>query len=692
MPDTALYPNAPHRPLFDIDKELKKAMQYYQAGELYAAEAVCRKILEIHPNHSESLHLSGIIAHLTGRDETALHLIKKAIQNTSGISAYHNNLGEILRRQGKSAEAISSFQQALHLNPDDAKAHNNMGIAFKEQGRLDEAISSFQKALALKPDLAEALNNMGIAFKEKGEFDEAISCYQNALKLKPNLAEAYNNIGIAFKEKGDSDQAISSFYQSLRLKPDDAQACCNLFDQLQKTCAWQELGSLSVRLDDLTKKSLDAGTKTAESPFLNLTRCADPSLNFAVAKSWAFDIEQTVTEMNVILAPESTVHHSRNLFSHQQKITIGYLSNDFRNHVIAHQMLGLFDIHNREDFEIFCYSLAEDDGSHYRRQIEQDCDHFVDLSSLSHADAAKRISDDQIQILVDLMGYTSGSKSEICAFRPAPIQISYLGFLGTTGAAFFDYIITDKIVTPPDQADYYSENFVYMPHCFQVNNNAQPISDKAWEKSDFGLPDEGFVFCSFNNTYKLEPVIFDTWMNILRQTRDSVLWLLWENEAAERNLKQEAEKRGVAPEQLVFAKALPLDEHLARIRLADLALDTRAYNGGATTSNALWAGIPVITMQGSHFVSRMSSSILEAIGLPELITRNSDAYMRLAVHLAHSPDKLGAIRIRLEKNRLTEPLFDTPGFVRNLENAYKEMRNIFLAGERPRQIELGINP
>jgi protein O-GlcNAc transferase len=375
----------------------------------------------------------------------------------------------------------------------------------------------------------------------------------------------------------------------------------------------------------------------------------------------------------------------------KRKIVIGYLSRNFLNHPTAHLTLSLFGLHNRSEFEIFTYSYGKDDGSSHRKRIQRDSDKFVELGNLSYADAAKCIYEDQVDILVDLMGYMKGTRLEICAVRPAPIQVRYLGLAGTTGAHFFDYIITDRIVTPEDHASLYSEQFVYMPNSYQINDHSQMISNKTFRKEDFGLPGDSFVFCSFSNAYKVEPVMFNIWMNILRQVPKGVLWLQQEGKTAEKNLRKEAEGRGVNPERIVFTNKLPKQEHLARLSLADLALDTRIVSGAATTSDALWAGVPVITLQGGHFASCMSSSILTSIGLPELITHGLEDYEALAVRFAHNPDELREIRQKLNKNRLTKPLFDTPRFARNLEKAYKEMWELFLAGERPRQIEVAEN-
>lgn len=632
---------------FDVGSKLREAFQYHQTGQLREAERIYRRILKIQPRHLESLHLLGVIHHQLGKTDIAVNFYNKAIQN----------------------------------NPQSPILHYSLGTAFQDQGKLDEAISCYQEALKLKPDLVTAHYSMGIAFQIQGRSDEAISCYQQALTLKPDLLEAYNNMAFAFHHQGKLDETISCLENVLDLRPDFGEACNRLVHQLQLAFAWHKLERMIAKLDGLTKEALGTGKRPAKTPFRSITLDSDPSHSLAIARSWSSEISRRMSTMKIDFSFDA----SR---SYKRRIAIGYLSNDFRDHAAAHLLLSLFRLHNRNEFKIFCYSYGEDDGSHYRVRIRQDCDNFVDLRNLDHVDAAKRIYQDQVDIVVDLMGYTTGSRLEICALRPAPIQVSYLGFPGTTGADFFDYIITDRIVTPEDHAAHFSENFVYMPHCFQVNDHTQAMSNKAWRKADFGLPETGFIFCSFNNSYKIEPVMFDVWMKILRQIPKSVLWLRLASQSAKENLRREAEDRGVAPERLVFSKRLPLDEHLARLRLADLALDTRIYNGGATTSNALWAGVPVVTLTGSHFPSRMSSSILTAIGLPELITCSLDDYETLAIRLARYPEQLRILCEKLARNRLEKPLFDTPRFVRNLEKAYKKMWNVFLAGEKPRQIDV----
>jgi len=664
----------------EIETEIRKAFQHHGSGQLQQAEAICEKVLEVNPNHAEALHLSGVIAHQSGKKSLAVTLINRAIQNNPQKACYYNSLGITFQDQGRTREAIACYQKALEIRPSFVEAYSNIGFALQDQGRHEEAIQYYQKALLINPNDASACNDMGTALQDLGRVDEAAACYQKALQIRPNYPEAYSNLGNAFKEQGKLDEAILCYKKALDLNPDYAKACCYLLRQLQQTCDWKTLPALSHKLDALTEKELERGEKTSESPFMNLARSMNLSHNLAVAKSWAKAVAKPMKQLNIHFSFEDRKIARR-------KITVGYISADFRNHAVSHLMRRVFGLHDRNDFNVFCYSYGVNDGSDYRKQIEQDCDRFVDIRPLSYADSAKRIYEDQVDILVELTGHTKDGRLEISALRPAPIQVIYLGFAGTSGSDFFDYIITDPIVTPPEHADYYTEKFAYMPDCFQVNDNMQPISDKQWKKADFGLPEDSFVFCSFNHGYKIEPVMFGVlWMSILRQVPKSILWLPKKSETGMKNLRKEAHDRGVDSGRLFFAERLPTKgEYLSRIRLADLVLDTRIYNGHTTTSDALWAGVPVITLQGSHYASRVASSILNAVGLPELVTHHIRDYERIAVQLANHPNELQALKMKLEQNRLNAPLFDTEGFVRNLEKIYKEMWGHF-SGRRKTEI------
>ncbi len=582
---------------------------------------------------------------------------------------------------GQLKKAQDICQKICETYPDHPDALHLSGVVAAHAGEHGRAMDLMKRAIQRSPDNPAYHSNLGSVFQGIGRLEEAQSCCRKAIQLKPDFAGAYNNMGAVFQDQGRMDEAISSFRKVLELEPDFVGIHDNLAFLLQQNCAWGELEELSPTLGRLTQNALDKGEKSPESPFSSLMRTSDPARNLAVATSWAEDVARRMSGLEIkrgdfTRRPESP------------KIRIGYLSSDFYDHATAHLILGVFGHHDRDEFDIFCYTYGKDDGSHYRRKIKQDCDRFVELRGLSHLDAAKRISEDGTDILVDLKGHMKDNRLEICALRPAPVQVTYLGFPGTTGADFFGYMMTDPIVTPKNHAPWYSEHLVFMPHCYQVNDHTQPISDREWRRSDFGLPEKAFVFCSFNNFYKIEPVLFDVWMKMLHRVPESVLWLLPGNSLATENLTREAAARGMDPARLVFAKGLPKAEHLARHRFADLVLDTRIYNGHTSTSDALWAGVPLLALQGTHFASRVSSSILTAIGLPELITDTPDAYENLAVRWATHPEELQAIRRKLHENRLTEPLFDTPRFVRNLEKAYQKMWETFLAGGKPRQIEV----
>ena len=456
--------------------------------------------------------------------------------------------------------------------------------------------------------------------------------------------------------------------------------------QLQHVCAWNQLDPFNERLDELTKCALEEGEKPDEMPFLNLIRHAQPLLNYRVARAWSREVSKQVRGVPAF-GPQSN-KPDLPLNKKTPKITLGYLSNNFKNHPTAHLVQGMFQYHDRSQFHVFCYSYGKDDKSRYREKIKTSCDGFIDIREMSHFEAARQIHDHRVDILIDLVGYMTANRLSIPAMRPAPIQARWLGLAGTTGADFFDYLITDEVVAPKAHSPFYSEALVYMPDCYQINDNTQPIPDGGVTRRDAGLPEEGVVFCSFCSRYKYEPIMFRTWLRILDQVKGSVLWLLGGNVEAEKNLRQFAISNGVDSDRLIFAEKIQREAHLQRLQLADLALDTRIVNGAITTSDALWAGVPLVTLQGDHFASRMSSSILMAAQLPELITHTIKDYEDLSVSLARDPNRLNDIRLYLRRSRLTMPLFNTQRFVHNLESAFIEMCEIYNSGDEPRQIRV----
>ncbi|MBL0716619.1 MAG: tetratricopeptide repeat protein, partial [Desulfosarcina sp.] len=555
-----------------------------------------------------------------------------------------------------------SYQNALRIKPDYCQAWNNLGNLFRTRRFPDQSICCYKKALELKGNYAEAFLNMGIAFYDMEKFQEAVSCYDNSLKLDQTCSEAFNAKGIVLKSLGLHDDAILCFQKAMELRPDYAEACSYLVHELQHVCDWKQFKYFAAILDIFTNQAITMDEKIHEPPFINITRKIDLQQNFVVAKKWcATTVKHTESAETFLFDARKQV---------EKKITIGYLSHDFRDHATSHLMLSLFGLHDRGRFKVYCYSSGTDDKSRFRERIKRESDRFVDIRTFTDIEAAQQIFNDRVDILVDLNGHTRGGRLWISSFRPAPIQMVYLGFPGTTGTDFIDYIITDEIVTPEEHAPFYSEKFLFLPHSYQVNDNTQLISEENFIKKDLGLPEKGFIFSSFNQTYKIEPLIFNTWMKILAKVHDSVLWLFTGGKTSEVNLRKEANARGINPNRLIFAEKIPKDKHLARLKIADLALDTRIVNGHTTTSDTLWAGVPVVALIGNHFASRVSASLLTAVGLPELIADNLNDYEALAVQLAETPEKLEAIRAKLDRNRYTMPLFDTPRFVKNLEKGY----------------------
>jgi predicted O-linked N-acetylglucosamine transferase (SPINDLY family) len=409
-----------------------------------------------------------------------------------------------------------------------------------------------------------------------------------------------------------------------------------------------------------------------EGPLANVTRCDEPARNLVIA-------QRAAQHISMRYRPQFAARRRTAVAG--ERITVGYMSSDIHNHAIAHLMRGVFQGHDHERFRIHTYSYGADDGSHYRAEVRAASDVFRDIRALSHRAAAEQIAADGVDILVDLKGWTEGIRFEICALRPAPLQMTYLGFPGTCGADFIDYAIVDATVVPPVEARNYSEQLIYLPHCYQATDDQQPMASEVCRRGDFGLPEEAIVLCSFNQSYKLDPVMFAAWMRILQRVPQAVLWLFAGNRWAEDNLRQAAQEHGVAAARLVFAAGLPKPQHLRRLQLVDVALDTRIYNGHTTTSDALWAGVPVVTLMGRHFASRVSASCLEAIGMPELVTHTLAQYEELAVALANECERVAELKSKLARNRGHEPLFDTRRFTRNLERAYQQAWENYLGGK-----------
>jgi predicted O-linked N-acetylglucosamine transferase (SPINDLY family) len=639
-------------------------------GKPEEAVASHQKALALAPDNPMVLNNLGCALQAQNRLDDAVAEYNRALSLKPDFADAHNNLGTALQAQYRLDEAAASYQRALALKPDFAEAHNNLGVLQTDLGKLDEAIASCREALVYVPNSAAIHNNLGNALLAYNRFDDAIASYRRALALDPDYAQAHRKLGEALELDGKPSEAVASLERALALNPDHPVALATSFHAKQHLCDWS-----GYRIDEARVRhavAAEAEDASLGGPFILLSLWSTPEEQLDCARRIA----------GAFTVPDSAVL-PRARPRPRDRIRIGYLSADFHHHATAFLIAGLIEHHDRRSFEVIGYSYGADDGSAMRARLAASFDRFIDLSKMPHRQAAELIHSDAVDILIDLKGFTRYCRTAVLAYRPAPIQVNYLGYPGTTGADFIDYIIVDPFVVPPDQQSFYREKLVHLPDCYQCNDDKRVIAEQTPSRVQCGLPKHGFVFCCFNNTYKITPVFFDIWMRLLRAVPGSVLWLLGMNASAKGNLAREAAARGVEPERLVFAPPLPVAKHLARCRLADLFLDTLPVNAHTTASDALWAGLPLLTCAGNTFAGRVAGSLLCAIGLDELVTTSLEEYEALALRLAQEPEALARLRARLAQNRLTHPLFDTARSTGNLEAAYRRMWEIWRAGQPP---------
>ncbi|HET9404682.1 MAG TPA: tetratricopeptide repeat protein [Burkholderiales bacterium] len=656
--------------LFHLGALLHRRSQFADAAKSY------RLALELAPGNPHLwLYLGKTYGEIPAQLHEAIRCLRKCLELEPGLAEAHYQLGLAHKNLGRGEEAVACYRKTLELEPHSAEAHDGLGNVLQEQGRLDEAIEHYREAIRLSPDSPVAHSNLGCALVRKGRLNEALRCFLEAIDLHPDFAGAHLNLGNLHSLRGERDQALRCFDIALRIRPDDAAAREGLLFEMQHVCDWSRFEELCT----LQRRSLFGHPQQPVSPFSLLSIPSTPMEQLQCAKNYA------ERQLGAVARDRErmTFRFERNA---GRKTRVGYLSADFREHVVARLAVELFELHDRSRFEITAYSYGIDDGSAMRARLSRAFDRFVDIGSLSYADAAARIHADQIDILVDLQGYTQHARTEIMALRPAPVQVNFLGYTGTMGASFIDYAVVDRFVAPPGADAAFSEALVRLPESLQVNSRVRPMVETPLRRN-LGLPDKSFVFCCFNQTYKILPEIFAIWMRLLEAVPGSVLWLVESNAWATQNLRREARSRGVDPDRLILAPTLPYERHLARLGAADLFLDTLPYNAHTSTSDALWVGLPVLTCPGETFASRMAGSLLTSAGMPELIVRSLPEYETSALRLARTPGELSALREKLARNRSTAPLFDTPGFVRYLESAYERMWHNYLAGNEPRRID-----
>jgi protein O-GlcNAc transferase len=669
--------------------DIRQLLTFFNAGRHAEVEKSAHSILSLYPDSGLAWKLLGISLYMQGKDP--LLALKNAASLLPDDAGVHNNLGNTLSDHHQFREAAESYRRALQIKPDFAMTHSNLGDALRELGQFGGAITSYRRSLDIEPS-EETYVNLGHALRENGQLQEALASFQAALKLTPRSANVHYNIGCALKELGQLEASLLSYCQATELKPDFTEANYYIGTILSEMQRHEEAmvyfqKVLSIKPQHTYALGMFLHSKMHCCDWLNLDANFNELLN-------GIDAGQALSPPFALLAIPSTPAQQKRcaeifirkeypetqaIFSNTTerqshgKIRLGYFSADFHNHATSYLMAELFERHDRAKFEVvgFSYGCSPNDSMHQR--LNATFDRFMEVRSHSDKGIADLARNMGVDIAIDLKGFTTASRTGIFALHPAPVQVSYLGYPGTMGASYIDYLIADSMLIPAESREFYSEKIAYLPDCYQVNDSNRLISERPFKRNEMGLPDDSFVFCCFNNSYKITPLIFDIWMQLLKEAEGSVLWLLEGSAQSKKNLQNEARQRGIAPERLVFAQRMNLPDHLARHQLADLFLDTAYCNAHTTASDALWAGLPVLTYLGNTFAGRVAGSLLTAIGLPDLITSSLNEYRFLALELATHPEKLSSIRQRLAKNRFSQPLFNTGLFTRHIEDAFIQM-------------------
>jgi protein O-GlcNAc transferase len=664
-----------------ILSQLKSAYTFYEAGQLSKAREAGLQVLASAPSNFDALKLMGFLAGRENDYSAAAGYLAQAVQVKPDFIEGWYYLATSYLRLNDPRKAIDCFDTAIRLYPKFFEAQHDLGLALASLHQFDRARKAFEAACAIRPDSVEAWTNLGVALGNAGQFAAEIACCRKVLQLAPGNTVAATNLATALLQNKQLEEAIAAYRDNFRRGLDADYARGNLVYAQLHAGAWD---LLAADVADL-HADIQAGKNCVE-PFVFAAISDSPADQLAVAVRYA-TARYPAREPAMAGDFDWTPYADRDSASTSTPLRIAYLSADFHAHATAILMLEIFRRHDRSRFHVCGISFGRDDGSELRQEIMAAFDEFIDVRSLNDFDAAALIRAKGIAIAIDLKGYTADARPGILAYRPAPIQVNYLGHPATMGADYIDYLIADRYAVPAQEERFYTESIALMPDTYQANGrNRQPtVSDRT--RGDFGLPDDAFVFCSFNNPYKNNPRIFEVWMTLLDQVPRSVLWLLG-NPVLEKNLRLEAQRRGIASERLVFAPRVSQADYLERLGHADLFLDSQPYGAHTTASDALWMNVPVITCVGSAFPGRVGQSILHAIDLPELITYSLDEYRELALSYARDPGKLAALRDKLRRHIDSKPLFDSASFTRNLEILYEKMAGNHRSGAGRQRISI----
>jgi predicted O-linked N-acetylglucosamine transferase (SPINDLY family) len=641
----------------NIEANFKRALAFHQHGELIKASALYESILNQDQNHLPSIKLLGTLKAQLGLYKHSIQLLNKALNLKPDDPYTLNNIGNAYQALGKFESATESFINAIKIKANYAEAYNNLGYVKEKLGLISEANNLYEKAIQLNENYAEAYNNKANILNLTGDFDEALNYYNKAININSNYLDAYSNKAHLLNNLGRHNESIDAFRNIYNLNPNYDFLLGAFYFARMQMCDWE---NYNAQTSEIIKK-INENKKVA-----------DPFSMFSVSDS--LNLQKKIAKIytrSKIIKPQKSVKQVPNQ-TKKNKIRIGYYSSDFRNHPVGNLLLEFFELHNEKDFEIIAFSFGPKSSDSIKLKLATYFDKFIEVNDKSDKEIADLGKAFSLDLAVDLNGYTAHHRANIFSYRVAPIQISYIGYPGTMNNKHIDYLIADKVIIPPEKQKYYSEKIIYLPNTYQVTNRKKIISSKKITKKDLGLPRNQFIYCCFNSSYKINPKIFDVWMRILKKVDNSILWLVKNNDASEKNLKKEALLRGVNPERIIFVNRKSYDEYLAQQMHADLFLDTFPYNGHSTTSDSLLIGLPVLTLKGNTFASRVGASLLSAANMPELISTNLKDYEIKAVNLALDYNSLKSTKKKLASNINNCPLFDVPTAIKNIEMAYRK--------------------
>ena len=683
--------------------QINTLLKYYNDKQLNEAEIYGLKLSEEFPAEPFIWKALGIILKENGKISESIDANKKSLKLNPNDAEVHNNLGFVYQETKDYNEAKLWYDEAIRLQPNYIAALHNLGLIYHLQEKYDKAELNYREAIKIKPNYSpayinlgnvlirqgkfieaedcyiqvikfekenpEVYNNLGVVLQKLGKINEAKTAYEQALKYKNNYAEAHYNMGSCLQKLNEFDDALKSYKQALQLKPDYSSAESRMLDLLKHMCDF-----------DINDKLIESSSRlgistTPVQPFSLLSWIDNAEHHFLRSKKYI--------EENLKSVPYKFVKKDQSL---SKKIRVGFFSADFRDHAVMYLISGLFREYDKKKFEFFLYSFGKDESLKWHNFLRDNVDKFTDVKNLSFQKISEISLKDNLDIAIDLMGYTKNNRLGIFKNRIAPIQINYLGYPGTIGADYFDYIIADHILIPTDQKQFFSEKIIYMPHSYQPNDNRLVVSNLDTTKSDYGLPDTGIVFCCFNQNYKIGIKEFNVWMKVLKKINNSVLWLIDSNKWAKQNIFKQAELNNINSSRIIFANKISHLEHLERHKHADLFLDTFNYNAHTTASDSLRCGLPIITKQGNQFAARVSSSLLSALDLKELVAKTDDEYENLIIKYASQPLELKKINEKLNKNKKIKPLFNTEQYNRDFELSLLKAYELYFNGEKPKDI------